>query len=196
MTADVRIDGVSKSFGLHQVFDEVTLHLEPGGVYALMAPSGAGKTTLLRMLLGLERPDRGTITGTGPGEVSAMFQEERLCEALTAVENVALLHPDRRIARSAIRADLAGILPARALDQPVRELSGGMRRRVSLAAAVAYPGRMVILDEPFTGLDEETKREVVAYLQTCRAGRTLLVTTHNPDDVALLGAELITMAAI
>lgn len=191
----VEIDRVSKSFGLHQVLDGLTLTLQPGGTYCLMAPSGSGKTTLLRMLVGLERPSSGRINGLGRGQTSMMFQEDRLCETLTAVENVALLHPDRRVSRAGIRADLSEILPARSLDQPVCELSGGMRRRVSLACAISYPGRMVILDEPFTGLDDELRREVIGFVSRKQGGRTLLVSTHNRADVTALGAELITLGA-
>lgn len=192
--ATVSIAGVSKAFGLHQVLDEVSIRLAGGGVYCLMGPSGAGKTTLLRIVIGLDRPDRGTITGVRPGEVSAMFQEDRLCETLTPVENVVLAHPDR-ISRSGVRADLARILPERSLDQPAVELSGGMRRRVSLARAMAYPGRVIVLDEPFTGLDGATKREVVDYIARRRQGRTLLATTHNEEDVGLLAAVKLTLSA-
>lgn len=193
--AEVRIEGVSKSFGLHQVLEDLTLTLAPGGVYCLMAPSGSGKTTLLRMLAGLEHPSAGRIVGLVPGEASVMFQEDRLREMLTPVENVALLHPDRRVSRRGIRAGLSQILPERSLDQPVHKLSGGMRRRVSLACAMTYPGRTIILDEPFTGLDEKTRHEVIRYVTRHQEGRTLIVATHNREDVALLGAQLITLGA-
>jgi NitT/TauT family transport system ATP-binding protein len=184
----VEVDRVSKSFGLHLVLDDLTLRLAAGSVTCLMGPSGTGKTTLLRLVTGLERPDLGRVVGVRPGEVSAVLQEDRLCEMLTPVENVALVHPDRRVSRRRIRQVLTEILPERCLDQPVRELSGGMRRRVSLACAVAYPGRLVVLDEPFTGLDPQTRRTVAGYVRRHRHDRTLLVATHAEEDVALLDA--------
>ncbi|GAA1325848.1 ATP-binding cassette domain-containing protein [Leucobacter albus] len=189
--ATVRLEGVSKRFGLHSVLEGLTLTFDAGEVYCLRAPSGAGKTSLLRMLMGLEHPDAGAVTGAAPGSVSVMFQEDRLSEALTAVENVALVHPDRRVSRRSIRHELATILPERSLDQPVAELSGGMRRRVALVCAMLYPSSLVLLDEPFTGLDAATKREAVGFVHAHRAGRTLIVATHGEEDAALLGARTV-----
>ena len=154
--ADVEFDGVCKAYGANEVLRRATFTLPGGGVRCLMAPSGSGKTTLFRVLLGLERADAGQIRGVSPGRISMMFQEDRLCETLTPVENVALvLPPDAR--RADVRELLVEILPADCLNQPAMELSGGMRRRVSLARAVAFPSDLVVLDEPFTGLDQATK---------------------------------------
>lgn len=192
---DIVMERVDKSFGDARVLAGVTCTLSEGGVYCLMGPSGAGKTTLLRVLLGLERADAGRIEGATSGAVSAMFQEDRLCETLTAVENVALVLP-ARASRRQIRCMLEKILPADCLKRPVMQLSGGMRRRVSLARAVAYPGSAIVLDEPFTGLDGQTKRAVIEFLLAERRGRTLLASTHSDEDVALLGARKIMLADI
>lgn len=192
---DIVMERVDKSFGDARVLAGVTCTLSEGGVYCLMGPSGAGKTTLLRVLLGLERADAGRIEGAPSGAVSAMFQEDRLCETLTAVENVALVLP-ARASRRQIRCMLEKILPADCLKRPVMQLSGGMRRRVSLARAVAYPGSAIVLDEPFTGLDGQTKRAVIEFLLAERRGRALLASTHSDEDVALLGARKIMLADI
>lgn len=191
----IEFAGVSKSFGDAHVLRGVTMSLAEGGVYCLMGPSGTGKTTLLRVLLGLERPDAGTVSGVAPGEVAAMFQEDRLCETLTPVENVLLVLPPRTSRRS-VRRLLERILPADCMDRPAMQLSGGMRRRVSLARAVAFPSSAIVLDEPFTGLDEATKRKVIAFLLEERRGRTLLVSTHSDADVALLGGEKVMLADV
>lgn len=187
---DVRIEGLRKSFGDLDVLHGVTFTLIAGGVYCLMAPSGSGKTTLFKVLLGLDAADAGVVTGIAPGQIAAMFQEERLCEALTPVENVLLVCP-RGTRRARARSLLSRILPEDSLDRPVSQLSGGMRRRVSLARAVAYPSRMLLLDEPFTGLDAVTKGRVIEFLLSERRGRTMLVSTHAEGDVALLGGEKI-----
>lgn len=193
--ADVEFDGVCKAYGANEVLRRATFTLPGGGVRCLMAPSGSGKTTLFRVLLGLERADAGQIRGVSPGRISMMFQEDRLCETLTPVENVALvLPPSAR--RADVRDLLAEILPADCLNQPVMELSGGMRRRVSLARAVAFPSDLVVLDEPFTGLDQATKEKVIAFTLRHRAGRTLLVATHGEDDARLLDAERINLADV
>lgn len=192
---NVEFDHVCKAYGANQVLRRVTFTLPGGSVRCLMAPSGSGKTTLFRVLLGLEFADSGVIRGVSPGRISMMFQEDRLCETLTPVENVALvLSPGAR--RSDVRELLAEILPAECLGQPAMELSGGMRRRVSLARAVAFPSDLVVLDEPFTGLDQATKEKVIAFVLRHRADRTLLVATHGEDDARLLGAERVNLADV
>lgn len=192
---NVEFDHVCKAYGANQVLRRVTFTLPGGSVRCLMAPSGSGKTTLFRVLLGLEFADSGVIRGVSPGRISMMFQEDRLCETLTPVENVALvLSPGAR--RSDVRELLAEILPAECLGQPAMELSGGMRRRVSLARAVAFPSDLVVLDEPFTGLDQATKEKVIAFVLRHRADRTLLVATHGEGDARLLGAERVNLADV
>lgn len=193
--ADVRLRDVRKSFGSHVVLDDVSLTLAGGDKYCLMAPSGSGKTTLIRVLLGLETHDSGAIEGLAAGRVSMMFQEDRLCEVLSAVENVALVLPGS-VLRADVAAMLAEVLPADALDKPVMQLSGGMRRRVSLVRAMAYPSDVVVLDEPFTGLDTATRRHAIDFVLRHLCGRTLLVATHGEDDARLLGAEVICLAEV
>ena len=190
--ADVEFVGLCKAYGANRVLRDVTFTLEGGSVNCLMAPSGSGKTTLFRVLLELERADAGCVRGAESGRIAMMFQEDRLCATLTAVENVALVLPPTT-RRRAVADLLARILPAECLEQPVMELSGGMRRRVSLARAMAFPSDLVVLDEPFTGLDSQTRQRVIEYVLAERAGRTLLVATHGEQDAALLGARLITL---
>ena len=188
--ADVVFEGLSKAYGENRVLRGIDFVLGEGSVTCLMAPSGSGKTTLFRVLLGLETANSGRVRGVEPGRISMMFQEDRLCPTLTPVENVALVL-GRDASRGELRAMLEEILPAECLDQPALELSGGMRRRVSLARAVAYPSDLVVLDEPFTGLDAATKRRVIEFILRHRDGRTLLVATHGEEDVELLGARLL-----
>ena len=184
----VRLDALCKAYGKNRVLRSISLELEPGSVTCLMAPSGSGKTTLFRVLLGLEPCDSGSVEGVGAGEISMMFQEDRLCSVLTPVENVVLVLP-KKTKRSQIAALLEEILPADCLNQPVMELSGGMRRRVSLARAIAYPSKLVVLDEPFTGLDVATKKRVIEFILRHQNGRMLLIATHGEDDAKLLGAN-------
>lgn len=182
------IENLRKSFGAKPVLTGVSFTLEDNGVYCLMGPSGMGKTTLLRILLGRETADSGRVSGVAPEEISAMFQEDRLVPTLSAVENVALVCRGKAQPK-ALAAELARILPENCLHQPIAQLSGGMKRRVALARAMHYPGRMILLDEPFTGLDQATRMEVIAYLLELRGDRILLVATHGVQDAALLGAK-------
>lgn len=187
----VQIRDLCKAFGNKKVLNKLNITLEDGGIYCLMGPSGMGKTTLLRIIMNLETKDSGTITGIDPSaDISAMFQEDRILPMLNAVDNVNMMYEKKRPARE-IREDLATILPRRCLSQPVCELSGGMKRRVSLARTMHYQGKLIILDEPFTGLDVDTKREVISYILKNRRGRILLVATHGQEDAALLGAQII-----
>ena len=103
---------------------------------------------------------------------------------------------DKHISREAVRAKLEKILPKECLSQPVSELSGGMKRRVALARAMAYPGSFIIMDEPFTGLDVSTKKEVINYILNERNSRIMLISTHSEEDVLLLGADKIRLEDI
>lgn len=191
----IKITGMNKSFDDNHVLRDLYLELEDGEIYCLMSPSGMGKTTLIRILLGLEKKDSGDIEGIDPEQTTAMFQEDRLCPVLTPVENVALVC-SHRAGRGDIRRSLGEILPETCLDQPISELSGGMKRRVALARALYKPGKLVIFDEPFTGLDTETRREVIAYILRQQRGRILLIATHGEDDAEYLGAKIVRLEEI
>lgn len=141
----VEIKNIQKSFGEKQVLRGFNLTLEDDNIYCLMGPSGMGKTTLLRIIMGREQADDGTISGIKNGEISAMFQEDRLCMTLSAVENVALVTNSKE-SRKTLATELTDILPENCLNQPMMQLSGGMKRRVALARAMHYPSKMVILD--------------------------------------------------
>ena len=137
---DIVIRGLCKAFDGKQVLRDFSAALPAGQVTGLMAPSGAGKTTLLRILMGLETPDRGTITGLEGLRLSAVFQEDRLCENLDPVSNLRLVTPT--LSRAAAEEALKAVGLTDCLHQPTRELSGGMRRRVAiLRALLASPLR-------------------------------------------------------
>ena len=143
------IDHLEKCFGSTVLFRDLTFTVD--GPAVLWAPSGWGKTTLLRILMGLETPTAGRVQGAG--RVSAVFQEDRLCPQLTAVQNVLLVLPDDR-QEAAIRQDFARLgLDEAALALPARKLSGGQKRRTALLRALWAPGDTLLLDEPFTGMD-------------------------------------------
>ena len=182
------ITDLCKSFDDNEILKNVNITLEDSSIYCLMGASGIGKTTLLRILMGLEHADSGCISGIDTKNISCMFQEDRLIPDLSAIDNVRIVLR-RKNNRDEIRNNLLSILPDDSLDIPVSSLSGGMKRRVALARALSYPGKLIILDEPFTGLD--TKLNVIDYILKMRNNRTLLIATHGTDDANLLGAEII-----
>ena len=181
---------LSKSYQNRPVLLDVSLTVQPGERCALMAPSGMGKTTLFRLLLGLETAEQGNIQTASAG---AVFQENRLIESLSPIENVRLALPPlpRADTQAELFSILSSLLPAESLTRPVSTLSGGMKRRCALARALLSPSEILILDEPFTGLDEDTKKQAVQFIETWQKGRPLLFSTHDPKDVLLLQARLL-----
>ena len=164
---------VLKTYDGKVVLDHLSAVYHKGMTYYLTGPSGSGKTTLLRLLAGLEESDAGEVQCFG--EISFLFQEDRLCPDYSAVKNVELVTGDPDRARSA----LAEVLEAEDLDKPCSALSGGMKRRVALVRALEKESDIVLLDEPFTGMDEQTKERVTDYMERRKEGRTFLIATHN-----------------
>ncbi|MDO5142454.1 MAG: ATP-binding cassette domain-containing protein [Eubacteriales bacterium] len=175
------LERVCKSFDGHMVLRDIDWQIAPGERWLIRGASGIGKTTLLRLLMGLERPDRGTLSGTDGLRFAPVFQEDRLVEHWSAQANVALVCPDA----AQVQAILHRLLPAQALDQPVRTLSGGMRRRVALARALAAESDVLVLDEAFAGLDRGTALRTAQVLEDFRDGRTVIAVSHSREDVSI-----------
>ena len=186
---NICVEKVSKSFGGKKVFENLSLTISGGEMNCIMAPSGAGKTTLLRILMGLEEADSGWITGLEGKRFSAVFQEERLCEYMTAVDNIRLVTPGLDAGIVMQEMDRLGL--GDCFAQPVSQLSGGMRRRVSILRALLAEYDILCLDEPFKGLDDARKEQVLAYVKQKAAGKTVLFVTHDEQEALALGATVI-----
>lgn len=186
---------LAKSFDDQLVFSHLNMHIEEGERICLMAPSGSGKTTLLRILLGFESYDSGTLINPHTSSMAVVFQEDRLCDALSAVDNVALVCKPG-VSRRSLRAMLCEVLPNEVLDKQVAYLSGGQRRRVALVRAFACDAHLLVLDEPFSGLDSETRSEVAQFMLRHQNNATLLVSTHGEHDHVSLHARVIRLNEI
>ena len=187
----MKIQHLCKSFDGKVVLDHVSLTLESGGTACLMAPSGRGKTTLLRCIAGLEAPDSGQITDL-PERIAYVFQEDRLCDGFSAVDNIRLV-TGKALGEGEIRRHLEELGLAGSLDQPVRELSGGMRRRVVISRAVCFGAGLLLLDEPFKGLDDVARQQTADYILRHRGAAAILCVTHDREDAAALGgADIVT----
>ena len=127
--------------------------------------------------------------------ISAVFQEDRLCESFSPLENV-MMCAGRSIKASLVRQEMEKLLPAKCLDRPVSTLSGGMKRRVAVYRALLTPSDVLVMDEPFTGMDEELKHSVIAYIREKQAGRILILSTHQEEDVKLIGGELVRITSM
>ena len=166
------LENVCKRYHDITVFEDRNDSFEQGHVYYLREPSGSGKTTLLRLLAGLEQPDSGRVKTAA--SCSMVFQEDRLCRGYSAVKNVELVTGNAVTARESLKQ----LLESDSLDKPCEELSGGMKRRVALVRAMEADSDCVLLDEPFTGMDEETRTRAENYIRSRQNGRTLIIATH------------------
>lgn len=178
----IELVDISLRFGQHIVFSHFHTALPDAGVVLLMGESGAGKTTLLRLLAGLLRPDAGEIRGLEARKLSFAFQEPRLLPGRTALDNVRLVSDS-----DTAEAMLTRLNMREARHDSARTLSGGQQQRVSLARAFAYSDDMVLLDEPFSGLDDRNRQCAAALIRTAKLA---VVVTHEAQDAALLDACL------
>jgi heme exporter protein A len=200
----VEVSGVSRTFGRRRAVAGVDLFLDAGDCLALFGPNGAGKTTLLRIIAGLLRPTTGSVRVGGRGlrsdaaargQVGLISHQSMLYRALTARENVefaARLYGMPSPRDAALRA-LQRMRIADRADTPVRALSRGLQQRVSIARAIVHEPTVVLLDEPYTGLDAAGSAALTDMLQLLRSsGASLLLVTHNVDE----GLAVATHAAI
>lgn len=187
---DILLENICKSFGEKRVLRDFSCRFPEGKSSCILGPSGCGKTTLLRLIAALEAPDYGGIRGTEGKKISAVFQENRLFENLRADKNILLT------ARPGFgRGDAQRLLYELGLNEepskPLRDFSGGMKRRVAIARALAAAYDILLLDEPMSGLDGNTRTQALQVIQKHAQGRTVICVTHDPADAIALDAEII-----
>lgn len=179
----VKLDNVDFSYGKHRVLHNFSLFAGDGESVCLFGPSGCGKTTVLRIIAGLLTPSSGRVEAKG--KISVVFQEDRLIPSLTVKQNLE------------VTAGGSGALSALGLDGAAdkmpADLSGGMARRTAIARAVEYGGDILLLDEPFNGLDDENRRTAARLIRETFAGKTVIAVSHHGEDAVLLGARTVKM---
>ncbi len=182
---DIVISGLGKCYAELCVLANFSCTLKGGAITCLMAPSGQGKTTLLRIIMGLETADKGSVLLPEGTRIASVFQEDRLCENMDSISNVMLVTPalDRVEAKNSL---VAMGLDEEAILKPVSRLSGGMRRRVALTRALMSDCDLLLMDEPFKGLDEMTKMSVITETRRLINGRTTLIVSHDKNEAQLL----------
>lgn len=190
---DICLTDVSYSYGVHHM----NIILKAGKIYALSAPSGQGKTTLLQLLNGTLRPTGGEISCL-PGQTANLFQEPTLFPQLTAKENIMLggaAYYDRAILeQQSLRLLTAFQLEKQAEMYPAA-LSYGQQQRVALARALMFPAGLLLLDEPFNGLDVELRQLVARFLVEWQQEKqaTVVFSSHHADEIRVMNAEVITL---
>lgn len=187
--ASLRAQGLLIGYGAEPLCEPLGFSLGPSSCLCLQAPSGTGKTTLLHTVARLQRPLAGSLENTAWGR-SMMFQDTRLVEDLDAIDNI-LLFARPGFTRKDARDLACELLSKDALSRPACELSGGQRRRVELARAFAAPGELVLLDEPFGGLDAQAHSCALAFVKRHGAERIVVFTTHDANDAQALGAQIL-----
>ncbi len=189
---DIELKQLTKSFGNKIVLNNLNMSIQEGRINCLMGASGIGKTTLVNIVMGLVKPDFGEVMGLQGKQIAAVFQEDRLIEHWNAIKNIELVC-GRDITKDRIIQELTKLNLQDDKDKPVKDYSGGMRRRVVIVRAILAQSELLILDEPFRGLDLDLKRKTIEYIKQSTKGKTVIIVTHERDDVALLEANLITL---
>ncbi|MBW8350079.1 ABC transporter ATP-binding protein [Bacillus sp. IITD106] len=195
MPSTIIVHSVSKSFGKKVVLNKIDLTVEPGQIYGLIGPSGSGKTTLVKIIVGMDRPTEGDVHVLDTAvpnlnllqEMGYMAQADALYSDLTGEENLAFfaslfkLKKSMKKKRIAYAAELVNLTSD--LKKKVRDYSGGMKRRLSLAVALIQDPQVLILDEPTVGIDPELRQAIWAELRYLKEkGKTILITTHVMDE--------------
>jgi len=212
------IEQINKTLDEKKIVKNFSFVIDDGGIYALSGKSGSGKTTFLNMILGLEKPDSGKIkyeahaisdyradSDTASKQLNSfilcenaraytfgmVFQQDRLLENKNAIQNILFTSSvDKTIEE--IKTELEKLLKGVDLYKNVSELSGGERRRVSILRALfSNDSGIIIMDEPFSGLDAATKETVRTYIKQNLKGRTFVFSTHDASDISYFNAEVI-----
>lgn len=194
----LNIEKLSKSYGERQVLQDLTLHIQPGEIYGLLGPNGAGKTTTINIICNLLKADSGNIqiNGKPVSNTTKLFvgvapQENLLYKTLSCEENLnfyariyGLKTPERR---QQVETSLAAVNLLDRAKSPIETLSGGMQRRMNIAVALVHQPKLLILDEPTTGLDIEARYEIWDLIRRLKSqGMTILLTTHLLDEAERL----------
>ena len=203
------VDHLLKRYGEQTVVKDLSFHIEPGECLGVIGPNGAGKTTTLRMCLGLSEPDGGSVRYFNglqmPGDALAIksqlgvvAQMDTLDPDFTAAENLLVFGRYFGLPDAVIRERIPQLLEFAALSHKGNakpgQLSGGMKRRLSLARALINQPRLLLLDEPTTGLDPQARHLMWERLQVLlQEGKSILLTTHFMDEAERLCTRLLVM---
>ena len=191
MSMAIKLMNISKKYDGKIVLNNISSDIKEGVTTCIMGASGSGKTTLLRIMMGLTAPDEGTIIGLENMQKSAVFQEDRLCENLTVSRNIKMTTRKPLEEDQILHAIQKVELPPDCLKQPARHLSGGQKRRVAILRALMTEYDILFMDEPFKGLDLETKKQVLHYVKAITQEKTIILVTHDEMECQLMSKEVI-----
>ena len=180
----IQLENICKSVSGQQILKDINWQIASEDCWLLTGPSGSGKTMLLRLILGLEKPDSGSVNLLGDykyANVNAgvVFQEDRLCEQFSAVENVAMVN--ERLSETVAAEELSRFLPQDRQTVPVCELNETERRLVVMIRACIIPSDLLLLDEPFRGMDSDLRSRAITYIRD-KAGHKGIVFVQRDES--------------
>jgi NitT/TauT family transport system ATP-binding protein len=185
----IELNNLTKRYDRKILFNNFSLKIKDNEITTILGPSGCGKTTLLKMISGLDHNFDGSIIGVDPSEISFIFQEPRLLNWKSVYDNIAFVTDQEKVINEALRlVDLEkekNVYP--------KNLSGGMKQRVAIARAFAYPSKLLLMDEGFSGLDLKIKLELIDYFIKIweKDKKTVIHITHDIDEALLLSDRVI-----
>lgn len=177
---NIEFVNVTKKFDKHKVLKNLTYTFEDKKTSFVMGSSGIGKTTLLRIIMGLENDYYGEVKGLEGRKISAVFQDDSLCQNSSVFLNIKLV--SELISKEKLIKDFSELGLYDILDKRVRELSGGMKRRVAILRALSVGFDTLIMDEPFKGLDSENKEKVMNMVIEKTFDKTAIIVSHNIEE--------------
>lgn len=187
---DIKLTEIYKSYKDVPVLENINILFKKGKTTCIMGASGIGKTTLIRILTGLTKADRGKIQGVDGRKAAVVFQEDALIDHWDALKNVELVC-DPSITKEMIEEEFFKLGLENYKNKAVSQLSGGMRRRVAILRALMADSDLIVMDEPFSALDEDSKIRVIEYIKMKTKGKTLVVVTHDKEDVQRMGGDVV-----
>ncbi|MGE5627526.1 MAG: ABC transporter ATP-binding protein [Solirubrobacterales bacterium] len=194
---EVQLKSIYKSYGTNIVLENLNMNFLKNKITVVTGPSGCGKTTMLNIISGLENADSGEVLMSDKS-ISYIFQEDRLLPQLTVYQNIAFVlksYMTHVEMKPVIEKYLSLVKMIDSKDKYPVQLSGGMKRRVAIARAFAYKSRLLLMDEPFKGLDDKLKTEIInQFLQVYRADkRTIIFVTHDMKEAEMLSDVIYTL---
>jgi len=173
----INVDKLTVKYGEKEVLKEFSCEITKGDVNIVTGKSGSGKTTFLNVIMGLNKDYSGSILGLEDKKISSVFQEDRLIDDMSVLKNLTIVNNDiERITEAMIAFDMDS-----SINEKVFELSGGMKRRIAIIRALIIEFDILILDEPFVGIDKLTLEKVIEYIKKVCEGKTIIIASHDEN---------------
>lgn len=191
-----KVVDLKKSYGDLKVLDGITMEFKVGKVTAILGPSGSGKTTMFNILMDNINDFTGEIRGFKDCDISSIFQEHRLIPWKNVYENMEFVLKDK-IPKESLKEYIGNYLELVGLKEYInyypKSLSGGMKQRVNIARAFAYPSEVLLMDEPFKSLDNRTKNDIYNLFRELmmNSKRAVILITHDIDEAVALGDTIV-----